>query len=67
MGVGWGLDVLKGKNLLPLVLKGKNLLPESKFFPFRVDPFSEGFSEGRIYNFVRAISLKVYVFPLNDV
>ena len=22
-------------------LKGKNLLPGSKFFPFRVDPFSE--------------------------
>ena len=21
--------------------KGKNLLPKSKFFPFRVDPFSE--------------------------
>ena len=23
-------------------LKGKNLLPRSRFFPFRVDPFSEG-------------------------
>ena len=27
---------------IPSTLKGKNLLPkESKFFPFRVDPFSE--------------------------
>ena len=30
----------KGKNLLPL--GGKNFSPRSKFFPSRVDPFSEG-------------------------
>ena len=29
------LSTLKGKNILPLA-------PWSKFFPFRIDPFSEG-------------------------
>ena len=29
--------------LLGSTLKGKNLLPRSKFFPVRLDPFSEGF------------------------
>ena len=47
-----GVDTLSGVTTLSKLfltpsengstLKGKNLLNESKFFPFRVDPFSEG-------------------------
>ena len=37
-------STLKGKNLLPMIYsKRKEFAPYgSKFFPFRVDPFSEG-------------------------